>query len=400
MTQDEDQGRLAESILHFCRTLRHAGLQVGTGAVLDALAAVAAVGIRRQDDFRFALRAVLASNPADFVLFEQAFTVYFRKPQLLERLLSVLLPSLEGQQAAATPESARRRLIESLASKRQPGSDSSSPDADRAGTYSSREVLSRKDFEQMNLEELDDTRRMLRDESYPVSKLTTRRFRTSTSGARYDLRKSMQLMMRCHGYPVQLARRRHKKRLSTLVLLCDISGSMGIYSRMFLLYAHALTARHRFVHTFVFGTRLTGISRWLRDPDTDRAMSRISAQVPDWGGGTRIGDCLRRFNFDWSRRVLDSNASVILLCDGLERDSVAQLEFQMQRLRRSCRQLIWMNPMLRYTAFEPRAGGIRAMLPHVDRFVPAHNIASIAELGRLLAGAPSSRLASVARVAA
>jgi uncharacterized protein with von Willebrand factor type A (vWA) domain len=210
----------------------------------------------------------------------------------------------------------------------------------------------------------------------------------------------MHLMMRCHGHPVQLARRRQRERQPALVLLCDISGSMSIYSRVFLLFAHTLAARHRSVHSFVFGTRLTNISHWLRDRDADRALQHISVQVPDWDGGTRIADCLQRFNVDWSRRVLSSNASVVLLCDGLERGSAAELGFQMQRLRRSCRQLIWMNPMLRFAGFEPKASGIRAMQPHVDRLVSAHNLVSFGDLHCLLAGTRSLRGAHDMRNAA
>lgn len=397
---DPCQSRLAENILLFCRTLRHAGLPIGPGAVVDAMTAVAVAGIRRRDDFCYALRAVLVKDPAEFQLFDQAFHICFRNPLLLERLLALMLPALEQQGSGATPEMTIRRLIESLGGRSRTGTDDSSPEVDRAGSYSAREILRNKDFEQMSLEELEETRRLMRGECDLVSTSRSRRFRASASGRRYDLRKSMHLMMRCHGHLIQLARRRHQKRQQTLVLLCDISGSMSIYSRMFLLYAHALAMHHRLVHTFVFGTRLTNISRWMRDRDADRALQRVSVQVPDWDGGTRIADCLQRFNVDWSRRVLNSNASVVLLCDGLERDSSAKLEFQMQRLRRSCRQLIWMNPMLRYPAFEPKASGMRAMLPHVDRLVSAHNLVSLADLRRLLTGTPTPQRSHAASNAA
>ncbi len=389
--EDPGQSRLAENILLFCRTLRYAGLPVGPGAVVDAMAAVTAAGIRRRDDFGDALRAVLVKDPAEFRLFDQAFQICFRNPLLLERLMALLLPELEQHRSKDSPEIAIRRLIESLAGRSQTGPDESAPETDRAGSYSAREILRNKDFEQMSLAELEETRRLLRDECDLASTSKSRRFRASTSGKRYDLRKSMHLMMRCHGNPVQLARRRHQERQQALVLLCDISGSMSTYSRMFLLFAHALATQHRSIHCFVFGTRLTNISRWLRDRDVDRALQHISLQVPDWDGGTRIADCLQRFNVDWSRRVLNSNANVVLLCDGLERGSTVELEFQMQRLRRSCRQLIWMNPMLRYPGFEAKASGIRAMLPHVDRFVSAHNLVSFGDLCRLLTGAPSSQ---------
>ncbi len=389
--EDAGQSRLAENILLFCRTLRYAGLPVGSGAVVDAMAAVSAAGIRRRDDFGDALRAVLVKNPAEFRLFDQAFHICFRNPLLLERLLALLLPELEQHRTGDSPDIAIRRLIESLAGSSQLATDQSSPELDRAGSWSAREILRNKDFEQMSLAELQEIQRLLRDERDLASASTSRRFRASTSGKRYDLRKSLHLMVRCQGNPVQLARRRHQERPQALVLLCDISGSMSVYSRMFLLFAHALAARQRWMHGFVFGTRLTNISRWLRDRDADRALQYVSERVPDWDGGTRIAACLERFNVDWSRRVLNSNANVVLLCDGLEHGSAAELEFQMQRLRRSCRQLIWMNPMLRYRGFEPKASGIRAMLPHVDRFVSAHNLVSFGELRRLLTDTSTSK---------
>jgi uncharacterized protein with von Willebrand factor type A (vWA) domain len=194
----------------------------------------------------------------------------------------------------------------------------------------------------------------------------------------------MRLALRNNGELIELARKRRLRRPPPLVLICDISGSMSRYSRAFLIFAHLMSSRHRGVHTFVFGTRLTNITRRLADKDIDRSLAAISDDVKDWDGGTRIAECLERFNVDWSRRVLAQNAVVVLLSDGLERDSKADLDFQMQRLHRSSRQLIWMNPMLRYSEFEPKAMGIRTMLPHVDTFLPAHNIASFAHLSRLL----------------
>jgi hypothetical protein len=225
--------------------------------------------------------------------------------------------------------------------------------------------------------------------------MPTRRFQRHPFGRRFDLRKSLQLMLRNNGQLLELARRKRRQKPPALVLICDISGSMSHYSRMFMHFAHALSAGRQPVHSFVFGTRLTNISHWLQDRDVDRAMFRVAAEVRDWDGGTRIADCLERFNIDWGRRVLSGRAVVILLSDGLERDSGADLDFQMARLRRSADELIWLNPMLRYEGFKPTAQGIRTMLRHVDRFLPAHNVASLTELGRLLANG-DRRLGEVA----
>jgi hypothetical protein len=390
MMQREPEGRIAENIVSFCRTLRCAGLPVGTGQVIDALTAATIVGVQRREDFCQALRAVLVKDPGQFRLFAQAFQVYFRNPRLLERMMSMLLPSrpVDPEEAGK----ALRRLLESLSAPVPEGVDDVTVEIDRSATWSYREVLRQKDFEQMTLAEQREARELLREEILLFGKIATRRFRSSAYGHRYDLRRSMQKMMRNNGQLIELARKRRTERTPVLVLICDISGSMSRYSRMFLHFAHTLGATNHTVHSFVFGTRLTNISRRLRDRDVDHAMTQISADVRDWDGGTRIGESLARFNKDWSRRVLAQNAVVVLLSDGLERESEADLEFEIQRLGRSCRRLIWLNPVLRFAGFEPKAAGIRKMLPHVDYFLPAHNVASLAELGAvLLQGAGSGQ---------
>ena len=236
----------------------------------------------------------------------------------------------------------------------------------------------------MSLEEQAQAKQLLQAEILSTADVRTRRFRSHPFGHRYDLRRSLRQVLRNNGELIELARKRRLRRPPPLVLICDISGSMSAYSRAFLIFAHLMSSRHRVVHTFVFGTRLTNITRRLADKDIDRSLAAISEDVKDWDGGTRIAECLEHFNVEWSRRVLTQNAVVIMLSDGLERDSTSDLDFQMQRLHRSCRQLIWMNPMLRYSEFEPKAMGIRTMLPHVDTFLPAHNLARVAHLSRLL----------------
>lgn len=380
-----DSGRLADNILMFCRTLRDAGLPVGPGRVLEAMAAVRYAGIERRDDFYWALRSVLVNDPAQFRLFDQAFHVYFRNPRLLERMMSLLLPTLDSASDSAPSDTPLRALLEALSRPGSAGQEQGTEiEIDQTGSWSRREVLRRKDFEEMSLEELSEAKQLLRAEILSIAEVPTRRFRPHAYGSRYDLRRSMRLILKNSGQMIELVRKRRLRRPPPLVLICDISGSMSRYSRVFLFFAHVLSMRRRRVNTFVFGTRLTNITRCLGDTDIDRAVSTVSREVQDWDGGTRIAECLERFNVDWGRRVLAQNANVILLSDGLERDSKADLGFQMQRLHHSCRQLIWLNPMLRYTEFEPKAMGIKAMLPHVDLFLPAHNIESLSQLGCLL----------------
>lgn len=383
----EEGGRLPANMIGFCRTLRQAGVPLGPGEIADALFAMRATGVERREDVYRALRAVLIKDPAHFRVFGQAFHVWFRNPRLLERIPALVLPPETDEGGGAEPPV--RRLLEALAASVRERADDT-PEIDRSLTWSAREVLAQKDFEQMTVAELGAAKELLRRKIAPLEDVPTRRFRPSSAGRRYDLRRSMQRMLRNDGQLLQLVRKRRVHRPPSLVLICDISGSMSRYSRMFLHFAHALGAKHRNVASFVFATRLTNISRRMADKDIDRALARVAGDVADWDGGTRIADCLERFNVDWGRRVLAQNAVVVLLSDGLERDSESNLEFQMQRLRLSCRRLIWLNPVLRYAAFEPKASGILKMLPHVDLFLPAHNVDSLAALSRLLREAPAA----------
>lgn len=394
---DGDESRIAENVVLFCRTLRKAGLPIGPGQVIDACGAIVQTGIERRDDLRVALRAVLVNDPADFTVFDQAFHVYFRNPRLLERMMGLLLPTLEQERGGEDGEAVVRRLHEAIsaADDRRENEDVVI-EIDHAGSYSSRELLRQKDFEAMNLDELRDARQLLRESMEFVRRIPTRRFRTDPCGRHFDIRKSMRLMLRNSGQLIELAHKKRRLRPPTLVLICDISGSMSRYSRMFLHFAHALAASRLPMQAFVFGTRLTNITHWLLDRDVDRALSRVSAEVRDWDGGTRIADCLQRFNIDWSRRVLSGRSVVVLLSDGLERDSSSDLAFQAARLNRSADEVIWLNPMLRFDGFEPLAYGIRTILPHVDRFLPAHNVDSLTGLGKLLMDRRHARVRTAA----
>jgi uncharacterized protein with von Willebrand factor type A (vWA) domain len=381
---ESGEGRLAENILLFCRTLRQAGLTVGPGMMLDAVRAVAATGILRADDFRSALRAVLVRDPSEMSVFDQAFHLCFRDRGLPGQAVTQLLSSAPDDPEGTMPNDTVRRLAEYMAGNTSDCRDGGRPEMNHSTTYSSKEVFSSKDFGQMSEFELLDAKRMLRDTAHTAQKVQTRRLRASAAGHRYDLRRSLRGMLRNDCELLQLEHQRRGERPRALVLRCDISGSLSCYSRLFLQYAHALLTRNRTAQVFVFGTRLSNITRWLRNSDADVALQKAAEQVPDWDGGTRIADCLRRFNRDWGRRVLAGNGSIVLLTDGLERDNTSGLEIEMQRLRRSCRELIWMNPLLRYEKFEAQASGIRAMRPNVDRFVSAHSVATVTELGRLL----------------
>ena len=390
MTPDARSPRLAENVVHFVRILRAAGLPVGPARALDALAAVQAVGVEHRTDFRAALCSVLVSRHDHLELFEQAFDVFWRDPKLLERMLAALLPKIHGRVGDAQLPQLPARLAQALIHAQQsPGSDDAREvELDAAFTFSAREVLQKKDFATMTAEELIEVRVMLARLKLPLPEIAVRRTKASARGRTIDLRATMRGMVGAAGAVAPLRFRTRRHQTPPLVVLCDISGSMDRYARMLLHFLHAITNdRHR-VHALVFGTRLTNIARHLKHRDVDVALSRVTAAVADWAGGTRIGASLAEFNRKWSRRLLGQNAVVLLISDGLDADAGHGLDFEMDRLAKSCARLVWLNPLLRYSGFEARPAGIRAMLPYVDDFLPVHNLASLKDLAGALRAKP------------
>lgn len=381
------KGKLSENVLHFVRALRGCGLPVGPAKVIDALAAVAAVGVANRTDFRAALAAVLVSRREHLALFDQAFELFWRNPRLLEKIVAALLPRVQGKvsRTGAGSEVAARLaqalLPPRLDTAREPSDD---VELDAAFTWSAREVLHTKDFATMTAEELVASRQMIARLRLPMPEWPVRRTQPARHGTRVDLRASLRRMTGAAGAASPLAFRRRITKPPPLVVLCDISGSMDRYARMLLHFLHAITNdRHR-VHVLLFGTRLTPITRYLKHRDVDVALDRVAAAVPDWSGGTRIGFCLREFNHRWSRRLLGQNAVVLLITDGLDADAGDRLAFEAERLAKSCRRLVWLNPLLRYEGFEAKPAGIRALLPYVDDFRPVHSLASLESLAAAL----------------
>ena len=380
-------GKLAENIMHFARVLRAAGLPIGPDRVVDALRALEAAGIERREDFYWTLAAVFLSKREQQELFDQAFHIFWRDPQMLERIMSLLLPQIYGRGGQAEQPEASQRLSDALYSKREQAQEDGQQqeiEIDASLTFSQSELLQHADFESMSGAELTQAKKLIARLRLPIPEAQTRRFRADARGTGIDLPATLRASLRGGAQTIALKRRSRITRHPPLVVLCDISGSMSRYSRMFLHFLHAITNDRDRVHTLVFGTRLTNITRHLRNRDVDIAMNRVAAAIQDWAGGTRIGVCLAEFNRKWSRRLLGQNAVVLLISDGLDRDVGEGLGAEMERLHKSCRKLVWLNPLLRYEGFQPRPSGVRAMLPHVDAFMPVHNIESLVDLAREL----------------
>jgi uncharacterized protein len=382
---DPGPSRFAANIMHFARVLRAAGLPVGPGKVLDAIRAVEAVGIGSRNDFYWTLHAVFVNRRDQRLLFDQAFHIFWRKPDLLEKMMQLLLPQFQAGEQPAGEELARR-LADALGPEKQPGRGEAPEDGeppvelDASLSFSARELLQHKDFEQMSAAEVEQAKALIRNLKLPIKVVPTRRFKPDPSGWRVDLRRTLRQSLRGGGAMIDLAMKRRRRRHPPLVILSDISGSMERYSRMLLHFMHAVTNDRDRVHSFVFGTRLTNVTRQLRARDVDLALARVGDLVEDWSGGTRIGHCLHEFNRIWSRRVLGQGAIVLLITDGLDRDAGDGLEIEMERLHKSCRRLIWLNPLLRFEGYAPLATGARAIIHHVDDFRPIHNLESLSDL--------------------
>ncbi|MFN4153601.1 MAG: vWA domain-containing protein [Paracoccaceae bacterium] len=390
-----DDGKLGQNITHFARALRKAGLPIGTGRVLDAIRAVEVAGFSERVDFYWTLHACFVSRPEERVVYEQVFRLFWRDPKYLDHMMSLLLPSVRGVQEDRAALAAEKRAAQALldgVERDLPGREEADEDAeieiDASATMSHEERLKTLDFEQMSVEEVAQAKRMLARLSLPVKPLITRRYRAAMAGAQVDMRRTLSASLRQGGEITRLAMKAPRLRWPNLVVLCDISGSMSQYSRMALHFVHAVANRQgqgwAQVHAFTFGTRLTNITRHLKTRDVDAALRAAGAEAQDWSGGTRIGACLAGFNRDWSRRVLGQGAVVLLITDGLDRDDSGQLSRQMERLHLSCRRLIWLNPLLRWDGFAPKAQGIRAMLPHCDAFRAGHSVASLEALGAVI----------------
>jgi uncharacterized protein len=390
-------GHLAENVMHFARVLRAAGLPIGPARVIDALRAVEVVGIEKREDFYWTLASVFLAKREHFEVFDQAFHIFWRDPQLLERAMAMLMPD-DFASAPEDEKKASSRVSEAF-NPEQPQlqkkeDQEEKVEMDATLTFSSREVLQHADFETMTADELAQSKALIKRMRLPIRDIRTRRFRADLRGARIDMRATMRASLREGGGLIDIKRRSPRWQHPPLVVLCDISGSMNRYSRVFLHFLHVITNDRDRVHTFVFGTRLTNVTRCLRHRDVDIAMTGVADLVSDWSGGTRIGASIRDFNVQWSRRVLGQNAVVLLITDGLDADVGQGLSEEMDRLHRSCRQLIWLNPLLRYEGFEARPAGIRAMLPHVDKFLPAHNMQSLLDLASVLEGKETRRMAA------
>ncbi|MFN3132756.1 vWA domain-containing protein [Roseibium sp.] len=389
------RSRITDNIIYFARTLRKAGVPVGPASVVDAVQAVEVSGISNRDDLYWTLHAVFVRKREHRILFDEAFRVYWQSRGLIEKMLAILSPVAPPRGAPEKPKAGQTRVAQAFQANKERVAEETRPEieVDAKFTVSGKELLQSKDFAQMTAEEINDAKKALASMALTMDKIRLRRLVPAHSG-KVDPRRTLRASMRAGGDIIDLKFRQPAEKRPPLVAICDISGSMSQYSRLLLHFLHAVTAERRDVHTFLFGTRLSNVTRQLRMKDPDEALEACSEGVQDWSGGTRIASALHDFNRHWSRRVLSGKPTVLLITDGLERDSDEDLAREMDRLHRSCRRLIWLNPLLRFEGFEAKAKGIRAMLPHVDEFRAVHSLEAVADLVSALTGKQSDSKSS------
>jgi len=378
--ESTQSGNLLRNCVLFGRMLRMLGVEITPSQMVDLVDSLQYVNIGSRQDFKNSARAVLINRREQLPLFEEAFDLFWQA-----RGESMVLGLDMGQLLQKQQEKLEvyRRNPQNEDNKQSTPDEE--PEEERLLTYSDREILRRKDFTRLDADEMAAVRRMMLQTQWRIEPRRTRRTVRATQGNRIDLRRTVRQNLRHGGELLHLAHKERKVKRRPVVLLCDISGSMERYSRVLLQFIYVVTSRLDRVESFVFSTRLTRITRQLRRRNVDEALREASAVVHDWAGGTRIGEAIKTFNYQWARRVLGQGAIVMIISDGWDRGDIALLEREMDRLHRSCHRLIWLNPLLGATDYQPLVRGIKVALPHVDDFLPVHNLASLEQLAALLA---------------
>ena len=380
---------LLRNVLHFTRLLGQLGLDVRAGRTIDVVEAIGHVGVARKRDFYFALRCLLVHRPQDLPVFDEAFRVFWRPPagDRTTRDLRAL-----GEKRRTGRPTVESPAEEPQAPGTSPGRDAPPLEVDQVAplTYSTQEALRAKDFAQFTDDEVRQARRMMAELRWQMGTRRTRRWRRGR-GPAPDLRRLLRVNLRQGDEMVEIPTRQRRQKRRPLVLLCDVSGSMERYTRMLLHFVHCVAGRSSQAEVFVFATRLTRITRHLHRRQVDEVVPRIPHQIPDFAGGTRIGETLSRFNRRWGRRVLGHGAVVLLISDGWDRGEPELLAREMAHLQRTAHRVIWLNPLLGSPDYLPLTRGMQAALPFVDDFLPVHNLASLDTLGQHLNRLPARR---------
>ena len=378
--------KLDKNVIFFARLLRASGISLSSDSILEAIESIKLVGIENKKSFFYALQTCLIKRPEDMKIFAQAFSLFWQNPKFRDRIRELLLPQTRMQGAEEEKEELAKRIQDTLSTPENSKSRVVEEETlliDTSGTASDNQLFKDKDFEMMSKDELQMASQSIKELLIKIPKRPFRRSENSSLGKQVSARESLRRAKRNFGSVIpKLVKKKVVSR--PVIVLLDISGSMENYSRMMIHFVHNLMQRHKKVHAFLFGTKLTNISFHIKNKDIDVALKEISKATNDWAGGTRIRDSIFTFNKKWVRRVSSSNSIVFLITDGLDRDHNTDLFNQMERLQKSCYKLVWLNPLLRFKDFLPKSISIKRILLNVDAFFPIHSIESMRNLTSLI----------------
>ena len=378
--------KLDKNVIFFARLLRASGISLSSDSILEAIESIKLVGIENKKSFFYALQTCLIKRPEDMKIFAQAFSLFWQNPKFRDRIRELLLPQTRMQGAEEEKEELAKRIQDTLSTPENSKSRVVEEETlliDTSGTASDNQLFKDKDFEMMSKDELQMASQSIKELLIKIPRRPFRRSENSSLGKQVSTRESLREAKRNFGSVLpKLVKKKEVSR--PVIVLLDISGSMENYSRMMIHFVHNLMQRHKKVHAFLFGTKLTNISFHIKNKDIDVALKEISKATNDWAGGTRIRDSIFTFNKKWIRRVSSSNSIIFLITDGLDRDHSTDLFNQMERLQKSCYKLVWLNPLLRFKDFLPKSISIKRILLNVDAFLPIHSIESMQNLTSLI----------------
>ncbi len=381
ITNHNQETKLLDNILRFIRLLRKSGVKIGSQSSIDALKSVQVLKIGNRKEFYWALHTNLIQRNEDKEIFDQCFYLFWQNPKIMEQMFNMLLPQIGTQKSPANKKKQLKRINDNI-EKQNIDIEKNKKDEivfDSQMSWSNTSSINSKDFEMMSLYEIKEAQKEIKKFLIRSKIEKTRRWIRKDSGSKIFTRKTIEKSVKKNGI-IELAFKDKVKKHRPFVILIDISGSMENYSRIMLFFSYLLIQQQNDTEVFTFGTKLTRITKLLKNKDIDFSLEKIGNIVDDWAAGTKITSSIHDFNFNWSRRILTKNQTLLLISDGLERDNKNNLDIEISRLSMFANNIIWLNPLLRYKSFEPRVKSIKTILKYVDKFVPIHNINSIKKL--------------------
>ena len=373
--------KFLDNILRFIRLLRKSGVKIGNQSSMDALKSIRLLKIGNRKEFYWALHTTLINRNEDKQIFDQCFYLFWQNPKIMEQVFNLLIPQIGTQKSPENTKKQLKRISENLGKKNIDLEKNQKDEIvfDSQMSWSNKSSINSKDFEMMSSNELKEAEKVIKKLLIKSQTQLTRRWKNMDRGVKISFKNTIKKSIQNNGI-IKLGYKDKIKKSKSLVILIDISGSMESYSRIMLFFSHLLMKQQNDIEVFTFGTSLTRITRLLKNKDIDFSLNKIGSFVTDWAAGTKITSSIQDFNINWSRRILTQNQSLILISDGLERDQSKNLDFEINRLSMFTKNIIWLNPLLRYEKFEPKVASIKTILKHVDRIVPIHNINSIDKL--------------------